>query len=595
MATEAFYEVTIVGLQRDKRRVLDFLHTAGVVHLSSAEGNEDSALGSVPRISDALLTLRWMHEGLRITEDERIFSGRTLEEALARFGEVRSSIREQLQELLETISERSDSITALKERKAMLESIPFELPRGVRLPHQGPRSFALAVESAPPLYELLDERLTVEQEASYALITGPRSLYESTSRLLLENNVRIVSIEPLVSGRIEEIERIEQRIKEDETVLAQLESRRDSMREGNEETLRSLTRDLIVLRERYEKSASFSRTRSTFIANGFVPRSGLATLEKIAEHVRVDVTIEPAENAPVKLENNRYVSRFEFVTRMFGFPSNGSADPTPFIAFFVPLFFGFMFSDIGYGALLLGVSALLARKATLRTPVYSDAAFVLAVCAVSTIVFGFAFGSFFGTLISMQPLLIDPFTNAQHILIAALVLGLIHLSIGVILDARAKIKQGDVRSLVLTTLPFVLVQAAIITAALSFTSAAIVLISATVVLVLIRSKVMGLIELTGFFGTWFSYARLLALALATAGIALGVNIIAERASGIGWIGPVLFIGILIVGHLFNFALNVLGASIHSVRLHYIEFFSQFYTAGGEPYRPFETDEKRYTI
>ena len=38
---------------------------------------------------------------------------------------------------------------------------------------------------------------------------------------------------------------------------------------------------------------------------------------------------------------------------------------------------------------------------------------------------------------------------------------------------------------------------------------------------------MGLMEVTGFLGTWFSYARLLALCLATAGIALGINIIAE--------------------------------------------------------------------
>ena len=591
MATEEFYEITLVGLQRDKRRVLDFLHASGVVHLSPAKDHADSPLGMVPELSDALLTLRWMREGLTIDSGMRSFSGSTLEDTLSRFDALRSSLREPLHDVLERVDKHTAAIEGLSKKRAILERIPFELPRGVRLPHQGPRSFALVVENAP---ESFDEPLSVEAKDGFALITGPRSLFEETNRMLLESGSKVLSIDPIIRSRADEIVRLSDSITTESIALSRCEDERRALARTHADEVLALERDVTVLRERYETSTSFARTRSTFVVRGFVPRSCLDDVKRIEDHARVDISIEKAVDAPVRLTNNAYARRFEFITRMFGFPSNGTTDPTPFIAVFLPIFFGFMFSDVGYGALLLAGSFLLARIATPRTPVYRDAGFVLAVCALSTILFGFVFGSLFGTLGGLTPI-VDPFTNAQAILIAALVLGLIHLNVGVLIATVRQVRERDARSFVLTTIPFLTMQAAIISGVLGWTGLVVGFVAATIGLVLVRSRIMGLIELTGFFGTWFSYARLLALALATAGIALGVNIIAERALTIGWVGPILFVLVVVIGHAFNFALNVLGSSIHSVRLHYIEFFSQFYAAGGEPYRPFETDEKKYTI
>ena len=48
---------------------------------------------------------------------------------------------------------------------------------------------------------------------------------------------------------------------------------------------------------------------------------------------------------------------------------------------------------------------------------------------------------------------------------------------------------------------------------------------------------------------------------------------------------VLGVAIAAGGHLFNLAINVLGAYVHDCRLQYIEFFSRFYTGGGRVFRP----------
>ena len=54
---------------------------------------------------------------------------------------------------------------------------------------------------------------------------------------------------------------------------------------------------------------------------------------------------------------------------------------------------------------------------------------------------------------------------------------------------------------------------------------------------------------------------------------------------------VLFVLIFAVGHAINFAINMLGAFIHSARLQYVEFFGKFYVDGGEPFDPFRRTTK----
>lgn len=598
MATEPSFEVRIVGLQRDKRAVLDFLQTSGVLHITEAEDSErDEPLGVASELAGALLTVKWMREHLAIEDDDHAFSGASLEETLEAYAALRAALRDELLANVEASERSTDAIERLEARHALLAAIPFELPRGVKLPHRGPHGFAMIVEHD---HERLDRffngvRVSLEEGGGYALLTGPRADYDAVNAIVLERNLRVFSLEPLERTRERELEALDERIRGEREALARLEAERVRMRAEHGAAISGIGRDLAVLHERYEKPLAFGRTASTFVVSGFVPESRLEALRRIGDVARVNVEVERAEQAPVKLRNPPYVRSYEFLTGMFGLPRYGTIDPTPFLAVFVPLFFGFMFSDVGYGLLLLGAAIWLRTRATPTRPVVRNASIVLGVSALSTIAFGLAFGSFFGGLVPITPLLFDPFSNAELILGIALALGLVHLNIGLVVSIVEHAKRRRVREIVLGAVPYLALQAGVALLVFHDTIAGGAFVAVAIGLLIVRSSLMGLMELTGFVGTWFSYARLLALSLATAGIALGVNIMGAQIEHIHIVGPVLFVVFLVIGHLFNFALNVLGSSIHSVRLHYIEFFSQFYDGGGEAYRPFETDEKQETL
>ncbi len=92
---------------------------------------------------------------------------------------------------------------------------------------------------------------------------------------------------------------------------------------------------------------------------------------------------------------------------------------------------------------------------------------------------------------------------------------------------------------------------------------------------------------TGYVGVVLSYIRLMALGMCTGGVAVAINVIAWMVMPVPVVGIVLALVVLVIGHTYNIAVNVLGAFVHSLRLQYVEFFPRFYVGGGERFRPFQ--------
>ena len=97
--------------------------------------------------------------------------------------------------------------------------------------------------------------------------------------------------------------------------------------------------------------------------------------------------------------------------------------------------------------------------------------------------------------------------------------------------------------------------------------------------------------LTGLIGDLLSYARLFGLGIATSAIASVMNQLAamvlEAAGPI--VGIPLAVLVMILGHTFNLVLSILGSTIHSARLHFVEAFKSFFEGGGVEYKPFKIE------
>jgi len=334
-----------------------------------------------------------------------------------------------------------------------------------------------------------------------------------------------------------------------------------------------------------------------FVIDGWMPDPAVAPLRaRIARELGSDIVVakvgtEPwtRADAPVALANPRLFRPFELITRAFPLPRYGSIDPTPFVAVFFPMFFGLMLGDVGYGLLLAGIAAAVRWRWRASATMRAVAEMGLG-CALFAIVFGVLFGEFFGTLgtaLGMRPLAFGRENALAPFLMFTIALGAVHVVLGLVLAVIGAWRQGHRRQAVgrgLTIAMIVLSALALLAAfkvlpARLFTPAAIALLIAFPILVALEG-IIAVVELMSAFGHILSYARIMALGTAS----LMLAIIANRM--VGALGSVL-VGVLfaLLFHLVNFAIGLFSPTIHALRLHYVEFFGEFYSPGGAAYRP----------
>ena len=187
-----------------------------------------------------------------------------------------------------------------------------------------------------------------------------------------------------------------------------------------------------------------------------------------------------------------------------------------------------------------------------------------------------------------------------------MVLGLIHLNVGMVISAVEKVKNGDAAGAFWEegSLWVILIGAVMMALKLGNVGGVpVVLVLGCVMLFYggsrgakgIGGKIISLFStlyntVTGWFGDILSYSRIMALMLAGSVIATVFNTIGGIANSL-W----LFIPVFIIGHSLNFALNLLGCYVHDLRLQCLEYFGKFYKDGGRAFKPLEVSTKYYDI
>ncbi len=286
---------------------------------------------------------------------------------------------------------------------------------------------------------------------------------------------------------------------------------------------------------------------------------------------------------------------FEKLVNQFGVPRYGEIDPTPLFALSYTLMFGMMFGDIGHGAFIIGMGFLFRHKIP---GLFTFSSFA----GLSSILFGFLYGSIFGFEHLIPPLWMSPMEDPPRMLLIALIWGIGFLTIAHLLSIANLFTLGKQQEALWSGhgISGLLFFAGGVFAAYRYLElsqfglielAAILLplaaslhyrwgqmegaLSEKILITLIEAidKVINNLSAT------LSFLRVAAFSLNHVALAAAVFTLA------GMMDPMGHAVTLILGNLFIIVLEGGIVAIQCLRLEYYEGFSRFFSGKGQPFRP----------
>jgi len=304
---------------------------------------------------------------------------------------------------------------------------------------------------------------------------------------------------------------------------------------------------------------------------------------------------------PVLLHNVRLFRPYERLVSFLSWPSPGGIDPTGLMGAVLPVLFGIMVGDIGYGLLLVAAGTLLRRRTAARSPAVADIGRILSLGGVWAAVFGALFGELFGdlghALFGLPALWFyrggpDALTPLLAFVIGV---GAAHLVLGLLIGLWLAARERHVPHLLerggtLLVLGGLFAVAGVAVSRLPGATLPPALAAVVVGLVLAGwaygplGILLGPLEVVGRIGNVLSYLRLAAVGLASAYLAVVANELGRQAP--------LLLGIVVAAffHALNLALAAFTPMIQALRLHYVEFFGTFQDDDdGRPFRPLGAD------
>ncbi len=640
-----------IFLQQAHDSVVAKLHEAGVVQLkeiSELEIGRKAVKEELYEFSSLLAKFREMQEFLgpsrKPVEVEELTYAQTLKEAerlLERLEPKVITLKTKSEELDKRRQELLAQIEVLKNFKEIKFSLSYLQSTDETQVKVGWIAEEQIRKFSDAAMEILEGKVFVEVfgEGGRRILVAVYRTRDQQKLLPLfyRFEIELLEIPHIPRTPREAVKELEKQLEELTEERANLEMERKELAKAEAGEVSKFFELLEIQMERLGCTRLFGFTDATVVIEGWMPKKvNLEPILRAATNGRHIIRIyKPqkveVETVPIKLENPRGVGDFELITEMYGLPKYDEVDPTPFLAFTFPLFFAVCLSDAGYG-LLLGLfmgSGIWFAKAfprSLRKMMVVGAAF--------TVVIGALIGGWFG----FAPLWINAMENPIPILKLAVFIGILHIIIGFGVAAALKdFFRRDWRNLILDHIPRVLVVVGFF--GLSFCALGVSLsdfginfafpkmnlfeafnpiafapamviafrillyvglgigvIGAVVMAKGLRERISGPINviygITGLVADAASYSRLMALGIATGIIAYAINYIGGWLYGpltppLSYIVLVPLLIALFAAHCFNIFIQSLGAFIHTMRLHYVEFFGKFYEGGGEKFAPFK--------
>ncbi|MBY9015085.1 MAG: hypothetical protein KGD68_05265 [Candidatus Lokiarchaeota archaeon] len=329
------------------------------------------------------------------------------------------------------------------------------------------------------------------------------------------------------------------------------------------------------------------------------------------------------DNVPNVIKRKpRLFEGFEILTYSLGFPRKGEINPTYLMAFTFPILFGIMFADVGHGAILFfgGILLLIARNKTNMDKVGEIprylllSAGIITLCGISSMVWGYLFGEFFGPSGVLHPVLLlkigpfyfggfDPVHEPLKLLRFTILIGVSFISFCLILRVLNHLKRGEGAKAfaALCWIWFLLggffmwVYWGGISQITTWFSEGmpmlLVLVMAPLIIsMLSMAKAESFMEGVNFsvevfiesLGHTLSFCRLAALFLAHTALSTMFLDLAGVENGNF---PLETIPLIVVGTILILCIEGLIVMVHCLRLHWIELIPKFYSAKGILFQP----------
>lgn len=620
---------------------------------SGAEGYEGFKIGSplagASEKSADLIKIRAITNAIAINSDD-VEPAKTCSQA-----ELQKTIERELPGLEREVEEltvrRSKLDTRVKEYEQKIAEItPFAaVPVDLDLYHGYKRftTFAGYVPREVTLTVPHEMYFSKGKERNFLVVVVPADQRADVERTLAEAAFQSVSVPDESGAPQARIEYYAGLISTLNGEIAEINANLEEVKNKHREFLVACEEFLKAEVEQTEAPLRFATTKQTFVAEGWVPSDKVdAVTDSLVKAAggKIYVTVLPTDlehdSVPVEYNNPGFAKPTQVLMDVYSRPKYTEVDPTLMISVVFPLFFGLIVGDVGYGLIFLAMA--LALRKYLKGEAGEQLLAVLRNASISTIIFGLIFSEFLGFPIpGLKPLLYSRHLMSEHgghgpnipeLMVVAIWIGIIHITLGRLLGMynHAKQDHGHHRTLtVLANFGWLSVMWGIIIAIWS--SAAIPLmpnltglpailtvpgvgfglnighiIGGVLILVgvifIARESVLEIIELPTIVSHVLSYARLVAVGLSGVAIAMVVNFMSiemfinpalENFTLVSIVMILVGIGIFLFGHTLNIALGLLGGGLHSIRLHYVEFFTKFYKGGGQKYNPFGM-KRRFT-
>ena len=402
--------------------------------------------------------------------------------------------------------------------------------------------------------------------------------------------------------------------------LSTIESERAAVKSELRVVAEQWDDEILALKEQLENEkekndilSAFVKTKDSYMLEAWVPVKDTEKVEQLVEKSSeghcafelIEVEGTDDEDVPVLQQNGWYAKPFEYLVDMYSPVRYNEIDPTIFVAIMFPIFFGFCLTDAVYGLVVSAIGVVLLRGMGKLNKTMNAFGWILIWSGLWAVILGLLTNGFIGDFPERLagfrlPTVFAPVEAFKHpdtILIIAIAIGVIYTNIGFIIGAIDNFRYGNKKEAIGSQLCWFVLEAGVIFLALGYLMPAIgmigyiiggVLVIACIGMLVYSGGAYGVMDIFGFMGDVLSYARLLALCLATGGIAMTVNILAQMLNNmVPYAGIVLAIFIFIFGHIANFAFQVLGAFINALRLNYVEFFSQFFMGGKGKFEAFK--------